>query len=115
MSRRVGTLETASLSSQLRDFGQMDGKYVPRPYLEAGVGQRLALLQGLMDTDGYVDDVAGRCEFTSINEGLADAVVELAASLGFRPVKTEGRATFAGVDKGRSTASSSRLTGRYSG
>ena len=51
----------------------MDGKYVPRPYLEAGIGQRLALLQGLMDTDGFVDDVAGRCEFTSTNEGLADA------------------------------------------
>ena len=78
----------------------MDGKFIPRPYLEAGVGQRLALLQGLMDTDGFVDDVAGRCEFTSINEGLADAVVELAASLGFRPVKTEGRATLNGVDKG---------------
>ncbi len=56
----------ASLSSRLRDLGMLDGKYVPRPYLEAGVGQRLALLQGLMDTDGYVDDVAGRCEFTSV-------------------------------------------------
>jgi deoxycytidine triphosphate deaminase len=89
-----------TLSSRLRDLGMRDGKYVPRPYLEAGVGQRLALLQGLMDTDGYVDDPAGRCEFTSINEGLADAVVELAASLGFRPVKTEGRATLHGIDKG---------------
>ncbi|MBI2776689.1 MAG: dCTP deaminase [Chloroflexi bacterium] len=89
-----------SLSSRLRDLGMRDGKYVPRPYLEAGIGQRLALLQGLMDTDGYVDDVAGRCEFTSTNEGLADAVVELAASLGFRPVKSEGRATLYGVDKG---------------
>ncbi len=89
-----------TLSSKLRDLGLRDGKYVPRPYLEASVGQRLALLQGLMDTDGYVDDVAGRCEFTSINERLADAVVELAASLGFRPIKTEGRATLAGVDKG---------------
>ena len=78
----------------------MDGKYVPRPYLEAGVRQRMALLQGLMDTDGYVDDVAGRCEFTSINEALADGVVELAASLGFRPVKTDGRATLNGVDHG---------------
>jgi dUTPase len=77
-----------------------DGKYVPRPYLEAGIGQRLALLQGLMDTDGFVDDVAGRCEFTSTNEGLADSVVELAASLGFRPVKSTGRATLNGVDTG---------------
>jgi deoxycytidine triphosphate deaminase len=89
-----------TLSSRLRDLGMREGKYVPRPYLEAGVGQRLALLQGLMDTDGFVDDVAGRCEFTSINEGLADAVVELAASLGFRPIKSEGRATLNGVDHG---------------
>jgi deoxycytidine triphosphate deaminase len=89
-----------TLSSQLRNLGMRDGKYVPRPYLEAGVGQRLSLLQGLMDTDGYVDDVAGRCEFTSVNEGLADSVVELAASLGFRPIKSEGRATLNGVDHG---------------
>jgi deoxycytidine triphosphate deaminase len=90
----------ASLSSRLRDLGLMDGKYVPRAYLEAGAGQRLALLQGLMDTDGYVDDVAGRCEFTSTSEGLADAVVELTASLGFRPIKSTGRATLRGVDCG---------------
>jgi hypothetical protein len=89
-----------SLSSRLRNLGMLDGKYVPRPYLEAGTGQRMALLQGLMDTDGFVDDVAGRCEFTSTNEGLADAVVELAASLGFRPVKSEGRAMLDGVDHG---------------
>jgi deoxycytidine triphosphate deaminase len=95
--RYMGNL---SLSSRLRDLGMMDGKYVPRLYLEAGVSQRLALLQGLMDTDGYVDDVAGRCEFTSTNEQLADAVVELAASLGFRPVKSVGRAMLYGVDHG---------------
>ncbi|MGZ8514733.1 MAG: dCTP deaminase [Candidatus Limnocylindrales bacterium] len=89
-----------TLSSQLRSLGLRDGKYVPGAYLEAGVGQRLALLQGLMDTDGYVDAIAGRCEYTSTNESLADGVVELAASLGFRPIKTQGRATLYGVDKG---------------
>jgi len=88
-----------TLSSQLRNLGLRDGKFIPRSYLEAGVGQRLALMQGLMDTDGYVDDVAGRCEFTSINPTLADGFVELAASLGFRPIKTECRATLNGVDK----------------
>ena len=89
-----------TLSSRLRDLGLREGKYVPRVYLEAGVGQRLSLLQGLMDTDGFVDDIAGRCEFTSTNENLADSVVELAASLGFRPIKSIGRATLDGVDKG---------------
>jgi dUTPase len=89
-----------SLSSRLRTMGMFDGKQVPRPYLEASVPQRLALLQGLMDTDGFADDVAGRCEFTSTKAGLADAVVELAASLGFRPVKSEGRAMLNGIDHG---------------
>ncbi len=99
--RRSGQyVRNGSLSSQLRNLGLMDGKFVPRPYLEAGVSQRLALLQGLMDTDGFVDDVAGRCEFTSTREVLADSVVELAASLGFRPVKTVGRAMLYGVDCG---------------
>jgi deoxycytidine triphosphate deaminase len=93
-------VRNSSLSSRLRDLGMRDGKYVPRPYLESGISQRLALLQGLMDTDGYVDDVAGRCEFTSTNENLADSIVELAASLGFRPIMTTGRATLNGVDKG---------------
>ena len=57
-----------SMSSRLRELGLLGRKHVPRPYLEAGIGQRMALLQGLMDTDGFVDDVAGRCEFTSTNE-----------------------------------------------
>jgi deoxycytidine triphosphate deaminase len=90
----------ASLSSRLRDQGLLGGKYVPSTYLEAGMEQRLALLQGLMDTDGFVDDVAGRCEFTNTNEDLADSVVELAASLGFRPFKSVGRAMLGGVDHG---------------
>ncbi len=89
-----------SLSSELRNLGLMNGKFVPRPYLEASVAQRQALLEGLMDTDGFVDDVAGRCEFVSTNESLANGVLELAASLGFRPIKSEGRAMLDGVDHG---------------
>jgi deoxycytidine triphosphate deaminase len=100
-SQLTGRYErNGSLSSRLRDEGLLAGKYVPARYLEASVEQRTALLQGLMDTDGYVDDVAGRCEFTSTNEDLADSVVELAASLGFRPVKSMGRATLRGIDHG---------------
>lgn len=100
-SARTGRYErNGSISSRLRDLGLHAGKYVPRAYLEAGVAQRTALLQGLMDTDGFVDDVAGRCEFTSTNRSLADAVVELAASLGFRPVLSVGRAMLNGVDHG---------------
>ncbi len=67
-------------------------------YLIAAPGQRRALLQGLMDGGGRV--AAGRCELTNTDEGLVDAVVELAASLGLCPVKTKARAIVDGVESG---------------
>ncbi len=98
-SRTGRSDRNGSLATRLRDLGMQDGKHVPRRYLEADIHQRLALLQGLMDTDGDVDDVADCCEFTSANEQLADAVVELAASLGFRPIRSTGRGMLEPVDK----------------
>lgn len=56
-------------------------KFVPDRYLVARPGSRLALLQGLMDTDGHALPDGGT-EFSSVAEELADAVVELARGLG---------------------------------
>jgi deoxycytidine triphosphate deaminase len=88
-----------SLASELRALGMLGQKHVPHIYMTAALDQRLALLQGLMDSDGYVD-VFGRCEFVSTRESLADAVAELAASLGLRPVKRKKRVTLNGVECG---------------
>jgi deoxycytidine triphosphate deaminase len=88
----------AGLNSVLRAESLLGDKHVPEWYLTAGFEQRLALLQGLMDSDGYVDEI-GRCEFVSILEHLSDAVVELAASLGLRPVKRKKRVTLNGIEQ----------------
>ncbi len=74
-----------SLSSKLRDLGLLGNKRIPDQYMEAGVEQRTSLLEGLMDTDGYVDRW-GRCELTTVKQHLADQYCELIASLGHRPV-----------------------------
>ena len=74
-----------SLSSTLRTMSLLGRKHIPNDYMRADVSQRQALLEGLMDTDGYCDKW-GRCEFTTIRPGLAAQVHELVASLGFRPV-----------------------------
>ena len=87
-----------SLSSEFEAMRLLRNKHVPEMYLRASVSQRLALLQGLMDSDGYID-VYGRCEFCNTKECLADAVVELAASLGLRPVKRKKRVTLNGVEQ----------------
>lgn len=83
----------ASLSSELHAVDLTGNKYVPEMYLRASADQRLSLLQGLMDSGGYIDDI-GRCEFVNTNEGLSDAVCELTASLGLRPVKRKKRVTY---------------------
>src|SRR5579884_9885 len=85
----------ASLHSTLKAAGLLGHKHVPREYLEAGVEQRRALLEGLMDTDGYVD-VEGRCDITTIDRRLAADYAELIASLGFKPVIAEKTATLYG-------------------
>ncbi|MBM7806272.1 deoxycytidine triphosphate deaminase [Geodermatophilus bullaregiensis] len=88
-----------SLSSHLRALGLLGDKRVPAAYLTADVHQRLALLQGLMDSDGYVDD-QGRCEFVNVREDVSWAVHELAASLGLRPTRRKKRAMLNGIDCG---------------
>jgi len=88
------------LSTMLRSLGLMGNKHVPLAYLRASREQRLALLQGLMDTDGTATE-AGAVEFYSCRKCLVEAVQELAASLGHKPgIPREGRATLYGKDCG---------------
>jgi hypothetical protein len=58
-------------------------KHIPTDYLRASFPQRLALLQGLMDTDGHVD-AAGHCEIVIKYSRLAESFGELLSSLGIK-------------------------------
>jgi deoxycytidine triphosphate deaminase len=80
-----------SLQSTLRAVGLLGRKHIPDEYLRASIEQREALLQGLMDTDGYVDRL-GRCDLTTVKEELAGQYFDLVASLGFRPKLARKRA-----------------------
>lgn len=57
-------------------------KFVPSVYKTASIPDRLAMLQGLLDTDGTVDARNGNVEFTTASDQLAQDVVFLAQSLG---------------------------------
>jgi len=97
---RTLTLRALGFERQLRELGVVLGdKHVPQEYLVASADQRLALLQGLMDTDGSNGNGRG-VEFTSKSEILADAVVWLASSLGQRVRKSKGDARPRGVSFG---------------
>jgi phage terminase large subunit-like protein len=90
----------ASLHSQLRLLGLLRAKKIPAAYLRASIDQRVALLQGLMDSDGHVDAANGTCEFTSVNRSLADGMMELTRTLGLKPTMITGRAMLNGKDCG---------------
>lgn len=84
----------------LRKLGVLGNKHVPVEYLQGSVEQRKALLAGLLDSDGHCSKGAGIVEFCSTLPHLADAVIELARSLGQKPVLCTGRAMLKGVDHG---------------
>jgi hypothetical protein len=96
---RVVHWRPLGLERDLRLLGVLGDKHVPADYLNGSEAQRLALLQGLMDTDGY-SGPGDFVEFSSTREQLADAVVWLAASLGQRPRLHKGVAKLNGIDHG---------------
>lgn len=73
---------------RLRTLGVLNNKHVPDAYLLASADQRLALLQGLMDTDGTISR-EGNAYFTSTTRDLAESVRFLARSLGWRATINE--------------------------
>jgi len=75
-------------------------KHIPPMYLRASATQRLALLQGLMDTDGHITKGAGRCEITLKSERLARDAYELLLTLGQKPYFEKRTAICNGVDAG---------------
>lgn len=92
-SPNTGKATTYSLrffGSILNFMGVLYDKHIPDQYLHAGIGQRLALLQGIMDTDGSIDKRGGRrCEVIQKRHVLAMQVVQLVRSLGEKATCSE--------------------------
>ena len=80
---RRGTHEVKAALDELALMGcTSSNKFVPHAYLHAGISERLAVLQGLMDTDGSVSAKDNHVEFTSVSDRLAQGVEFLVRSLG---------------------------------
>lgn len=76
------------LTKVLKELGlyntTSDTKFIPSMYLTSSVEQRLELLRGLLDTDGYCKASKNSCtiEYTTVSSRLKDGVTELVKSLG---------------------------------
>lgn len=72
----------------LKDFPELintysNTKFIPRVYIESSIEQRFELLNGLLDSDGHVDE-KGRVSYCTNSPMLRDNVEEIARSLGFK-------------------------------
>lgn len=85
------------LPAKLRPLGVLSNKHIPQVYLRSSIGQRLALLQGLMDADGYADRDGG-VSFSNSEPRLCDAVQELVHSLGWKSSRRIKYPTLNGVE-----------------
>lgn len=91
-----GTFGVMGMQTELADLGLISNKHIPEKYRCASPAQRLALLQGLIDTDGHVAS-DGQVEFCSTNEELARHTLQLVRSLGVKASMLQGDATLNGV------------------
>jgi replicative DNA helicase len=74
------------LARELQQVGLLGGhaKHIPEQYLRASSKQRLALLQGLLDTDGTVGRDTGCVTLMLANWRLLDQAREIVCSLGHK-------------------------------
>lgn len=98
------------LIGDLRRAGVRNNKHIPDLYLRASDDQRLALLQGIMDTDGTVGR-NGSCELTFTNERLSMDSLELIRSLGIKASVVSSPAEITEDDPDRPGHKRRRVTG----
>ena len=79
---RTGYSHKGSFLGRIRELGLWKNKHIPDLYMRADTSQRLALLQGLMDSDGSVRR-GGHARFCNTNQRLLQQAEELLISLGY--------------------------------
>jgi len=73
-----------SLQTRMRRLGVLDNKHIPHLYIQNSRQNRLQLLAGLLDSDGYYDKKFNIFEIVQKDKKLTSQIKFLADSLGFR-------------------------------
>jgi replicative DNA helicase len=86
--RRQRSKQPTQFAAAIREVGLSgtvaETKFIPPQYLAASVEDRLELLRGLCDTDGYVPHTSKNIEYSTASERLAQQIQLLVRGLGGR-------------------------------
>ena len=111
VGRNVWYFSAVGLNTTLKGLGLRSNKHIPPIYLRASYRQRLALLQGLMDTDGTVAlRPTNQCAFFSSNQRLAKDFMELLRTLGVKFGYVVRNRTYEYLGKSRPAKESYQIT-----
>jgi replicative DNA helicase len=80
----------------LRKMGVLNNKHIPPQVFRSSETQRRETLQGLVDSDGYIESGTNRVEISFMSGRLASETVELIRTLGFYPRLSQGDANLNG-------------------
>lgn len=97
--RENNLFDKGSFIYNLKKYDLLKNKHIPLIYMQSSAEQRMALLQGLMDTDGSCS-LKGQCSFIQKSEVLSKQVLELINSLGFKARLIKRKAFLNGENKG---------------
>src|SRR5690606_6465798 len=96
--RNVKIVRLHKLDQVLKSIGVIGNKHIPEIYKRASYEQRLELVRGLLDTDGYVGD-KGKIEVSFSDEVLGKDVAEVLRTLGIKVNVRQREAKLYGVRK----------------
>jgi hypothetical protein len=98
LENEFGIYRLKGLRVKLKELSLLQNKHIPMKYLRSSKEQRIALLQGIMDTDGHIDK-DGCASVGQLNKKLADDINELICSLGVKTFRRTKQAKLYGVKK----------------
>lgn len=82
-TKSVQTRTIYGIRGALSELGLLGNKHLPAKYLRASEQQRRDLLAGLLDADGYYNDLRKRVDMQTTQYWQAEAIYDLAVSLGW--------------------------------
>ena len=92
---KAKTRNVNGFMAQARKCNLYGNKHIPDIFLQGSYKQRLALLQGLMDTDGYYNKTRKRYVMSTTQEWQKKATLQILSSLGIKAtvIKAKGKCT----------------------